>query len=61
MNSFANSLFSLLFGWARTLIQHIWTAAISGRYGGFFTWLGDHWVWLALATMHPTHTMQETP
>jgi hypothetical protein len=48
MNSFANSLFSLLFGWARTLIQHIWTAAISGRYGGFFTWLGDHWVWLAL-------------
>ena len=48
MNSFANSLFSLLFGWARTLIQQVWTSAAYGQYNGFFVWLGDHWMWLAL-------------
>ena len=48
MNSFANSLFSLLFGWAKTLIQQIWTAVLSGNFSGFFTWLGDHWLWVAL-------------
>lgn len=48
MNSFANSVFSLLFGWARSLIWKVWTAAASGSFSGFFTWLGDHWLWLAL-------------
>jgi len=48
MNSFANSLFALLFGWARSLIQRIWSAAAEGRLSGFFTWLGDHWLWVAL-------------
>ena len=48
MNSFANSLFSLLFGWARSLIQQVWGSAASGRYSGFFVWLGDHWVYLAV-------------
>ena len=48
MNSFANSMFSLLFGWAKTLIQNIWTAVLSGNFSGFFTWLGDHWLWVAL-------------
>ena len=48
MNSFANSLFSLLFGWARGLIQQVWVSAASGRYSGFFIWLGDHWVFLAV-------------
>lgn len=48
MNSFANSLLALLFGWARTLIQEVWTTAASGRYSGFLAWLGDHWLWLAL-------------
>ena len=48
MNSFANSLFSLLFGWARSLIQQLWESASSGKYGGVLTWLGDHWLWLAL-------------
>jgi len=47
MNSFANSLFALFFGWARTLIQQIWTSAAAGRYSGFLAWLGDHWLWLA--------------
>ena len=48
MNSFANSLFSLLFGWARTLIQQVWTAASTGGFSAFFTWLGDHWVWVVV-------------
>ena len=48
MNTFANSLFSLLFGWARNLIRRVWTGVSSGAYGGFFTWLGDHWMWLVL-------------
>jgi hypothetical protein len=48
MNTFANSLFTVLFGWARGLIQQVWYAAVSGRLSGFFTWLGDHWVWVVL-------------
>lgn len=47
MNSFANSLFSLLFGWARTIIQQVWTSSSSGHFGSFFSWLGSHWLWLA--------------
>lgn len=48
MNAFADSLFSLLFGWLRSLVQGIWGAATAGHFSGFFTWLGDHWLWLAL-------------
>ena len=48
MNSFANSVFTALFGWARSLIQNLWTAATSGGLSGFFTWLGDHWLMAAL-------------
>lgn len=49
MNSFANSLFSLLFGWARSIIQQVWTSSASGHFGSFFSWLGSHWLWLAAA------------
>ena len=31
MNTFANSLFSVLFGWARGLIQRVWNDAASGQ------------------------------
>lgn len=48
MNTFANSLFSLLFGWTKDLIQRIWTGASTGAYSGFFIWLGDHWMWVVL-------------
>lgn len=48
MNSFANSLFTLLFGWARSLIQQLWTSASSGRYSALLSWLGDHWLGLAV-------------
>ena len=48
MNSFANSLFALMFGWARDLIQRLWEGAASGSYSKTLAWLGDHWLWLAL-------------
>lgn len=48
MNTFADSLFSMLFGWVRTLVQGVWSAVVQGHSGGFFSWLGDHWLWLAL-------------
>ena len=43
MNHFANSLFTLFFGWSRTIIQQVWSSSASGHFSGFFTWLGDHW------------------
>ena len=48
MNHFANSLFTLLFGWSRMITQHVWNNTASGHFSGFFTWLGDHWVFLAI-------------
>ena len=48
MNSFANTMFAMLFGGIRSVIQRVWGAAAEGRLSGFFTWLGDHWLWVAL-------------
>lgn len=48
MNTFANSLFAVLFGWAKRLIRQLWDDTVSGQFSGFFIWLGDHWVWVAL-------------
>ena len=48
MNTFSNSLFTFLFGWVRTLIESIWNAAAAGKFSRFLTWLGDHWLFLAL-------------
>ncbi len=48
MNTFANSLFTMLFSWARGLIRHVWDDTVSGQFSAFFIWLGDHWVWVAV-------------
>ena len=48
MNTFANSLFTMLFSWAKRLIRHAWDDTVSGQFSSFFIWLGDHWVWVAL-------------
>lgn len=48
MNTFANSLFTMLFSWAKGLIRHAWDDTVSGQFSSFFIWLGDHWVWVAL-------------
>ncbi|NLD83458.1 MAG: hypothetical protein GX637_04765 [Clostridiales bacterium] len=47
MNTFSNSLFTFLFGWARSLIEGVWNAAAEGRLSAFFSWLGDHWLIVA--------------
>ena len=49
MNTFANSLFTLLFSGFRSLIQGVWVSVTSGSLNGFFVWLGDHWAWVLLA------------
>lgn len=43
MNAFANTLFTMLFGWIRAGVQSVWNSVTQGRFLGFFTWLGDHW------------------
>ena len=48
MNAFADSLFSAIFGWLRSLMQGIWVAITSGQVSSFFTWLGDNWLWAVL-------------
>lgn len=48
MNTFANSLFTMLFTWAKGLIRHVWDDIVSGQFNGFFIWLGDNWVWVVL-------------
>lgn len=48
MNTFSNSLFTFLFGWARSLIEGLWNAAAEGRLSGLLSWLGDHWLGLVI-------------
>lgn len=48
MNAFSNSLFTFLFGWARSLIEGLWNAAAEGRLSGLLSWLGDHWLGLVV-------------
>lgn len=48
MNTFADSLFTALFSWVRSLVQGIWSSVVNGRFSSFFSWLGDHWFWLVL-------------
>ena len=44
MNAFADSLFSTLLGWVRGLMQSLWSFFSSGGSGGFFAWIGDHYL-----------------
>ena len=44
MNAFADSLFSALLGWVRGLMQSLWSFFSSGGSGGFFAWIGDHYL-----------------
>lgn len=49
MNSFADTLFRVLFNWVRSLVEGIWAAVVSGSLSGFFSWLGDHWLAVVLS------------
>ena len=48
MNTFADTLFSVLFSGIRSLVEGIWSSVVKGNYSSFFHWLGDHWLWLVL-------------
>lgn len=48
MNSFADTLLSLLFGWLRALVEGIWGFISSGEMRNTISWLGDHWLWLVI-------------
>lgn len=47
MNAFANALFTLLLGWARSLLYSLFSALSSDSSKSTLSWLGDHWLWLA--------------
>ena len=44
MNAFANTLFSLLLGWVKGLLQSVYGMFSGGKVSSFFVWLGDHWL-----------------
>lgn len=44
MNTLSNHVLAVLFSWMRTLIQGAWNAMSFGASGGFWPWLGDHWL-----------------
>lgn len=43
MNSFANTILTLLLGWLRTFINNLWTIAGSGGSGAFFQFFASNW------------------
>ncbi len=48
MNAFADTIFTFLLGWIRGFTQTVFNAVSSPKTHGFFEWLGDHWLSLAL-------------
>ena len=47
MNSLANGLFRVLFGWFQGLVSSVWTALTTGGET-FVSWTGNHWKIIAL-------------
>ena len=48
MGSFANTLFTILLGWLRGAVSAVWTAFTSEQGNTFLTWIGNHWIPIAL-------------
>ncbi|MBQ8136356.1 MAG: hypothetical protein IJ174_02890 [Clostridia bacterium] len=44
MNAFAEMMFSSLLGWLHGLTDRLWRFFSGGGAGGFFAWIGDHWL-----------------
>ena len=44
MNAFAEMMFSSLLGWLHGLTDRLWRFFSGGGAGGFFSWIGDHWL-----------------
>lgn len=48
MNAFANTLFTLILGWVRGLVSSLFALLTGEGTHGALTWLGDHWLSLAI-------------
>ena len=48
MGNFANTLFSVLLGWAQRVASGLWTLITSGGNGGLGAWVLDHWLLLVI-------------
>ncbi len=48
MGSFANIVFSILLGWFKTLCSMIWHSATAKDGQSILTFLGDHWMIIAM-------------
>ena len=48
MSGFANTVFTLMIGWFRTVVSLIWSGLTDKNGGNLFTWIGNHWIVIAL-------------
>ena len=48
MGSFANSLFTVMLGWLQSAVSAVWYAFTSENGNTLFTWIGKHWILIAL-------------
>ena len=48
MGSFANALFRAMLGWLQGIVSAVWSAFTSDKSGSFFTWIGKHWIPIAV-------------
>lgn len=48
MGSFANTLFSVLLGWAQSAVSWLWQLVQSDGAGGFMGWVLDNWLLLVV-------------
>lgn len=48
MGSFANTLFSVLFGWLRSAVQWLWNCISQPGENSALAWIGENWMKLAL-------------
>ena len=47
MGGFANTVFSLLLGWLRTVASLVWSGLADPKGSSLFVWIGDHWIVIA--------------
>ena len=48
MGSFANSLFKFMLGWVQGAVSAVWSAFTNENGDSLFSWIGKHWIMLAL-------------
>lgn len=49
MGTFANSMFSGMLSWFRTVVNWLWNTLVSTENGGFIAWVGNNWLGLIIA------------